>query len=203
VDDPSAAPWFVTNVLNAVAERGDAASPGLVVIDEDGARAALVEAAVSADRRHDGGELDVASGARTIAPGLAAMSDAGWSQRSFGALAHALAVRADGDPDRLSLHVVTTQHAPFPSSTRQVFDLGPDDDASLHFDVYEERQAPPGDGIAEHRLVLRAHLARERGFDRSVAVTFDLLDTGLLSIGPGRAWSLEWQPGRLTLPELD
>jgi hypothetical protein len=48
-------------------------------------------------------------------------------------------------------------------------------------------------------LVVRAHLARERGYDQKMLVTFELGANGLLSIGPVKAWRLDWQPGSLNL----
>ncbi len=42
-------------------------------------------------------------------------------------------------------------------------------------------------------------LLRERGYDQNMTVTFELGSNGLLSIGPTKAWSLEWQPGSLGL----
>jgi hypothetical protein len=116
--------------------------------------------------------------------------------RSVGALAYALTVRADGDPERIAMDVVTPVHARVPSTTRRTFDLGPNDGSPLHFDVFEQHGAP-GDDTVEHRLVVRAHLRRERGFDQNTVVSFDLGSNGLLSIGPTKAWSLEWQPGTL------
>jgi hypothetical protein len=46
-------------------------------------------------------------------------------------------------------------------------------------------------------------LVRERGYDRTMAVTFDLTPNGLLSVGPVRAWRLDWQPGSLSLDKPD
>ena len=57
----------------------------------------------------------------------------------------------------------------------------------------------PGDGAVDHRFVVRAHLVRERGYDQNMMVTFELGSNGLLSIGPTKAWRLEWQPGSLGL----
>ncbi len=97
------------------------------------------------------------------------------------------------------MHVVAAEHARFPSTTRSVFELGPNDGAPLHFDVYEQHRRAPGDSAVEHRLVVRAHLLRERGYDQNMTVTFELGSNGLLSIAPTKAWRLEWQPGSLGL----
>ena len=86
------------------------------------------------------------------------------------------------------MHVVAAQHAGIPSTTRLTFALGADDGAPLHFDVFEDPRGIADDKTVEqpteHRLVLRAHLMRERGFDQNIVVTFDLGADGLLSIAP-------------------
>jgi hypothetical protein len=121
---------------------------------------------------------------------------------SVGALPHALAVRADGDLERPAMHVVAAQHALFPSTTRQTFQLGPNDGSPLHFDVYEQRRVSPGVGLIDNRVVLRAHLVRERGYDQNMVVSFDLGADGLFKIGPTKAWRLDWQPGSLDLEPI-
>jgi hypothetical protein len=120
-------------------------------------------------------------------------------RHTVGASTHALTVRADGDPDRPAMCVVALEHALFPSTSRQLFELGPDDGAPLHFDIYEQHRSAPAEGTVDHRRVVRANLVRERGYDQNMMVTFELGANGLLSIGPRNAWSLDWQPGSLKL----
>jgi hypothetical protein len=134
-----------------------------------------------------------------VATGAALVHRSDGLPGSVGALAHALTVRADGDPQRVAMHVVAAEHAVFPSTTRQTFELGRDDGSPLHFDVYEQYRNAPWDGAIDHRLVVRAHLVRERGFDLNMLVTFELGANGLLSIGPVKAWNLKWEPGSLDL----
>ncbi len=50
--------------------------------------------------------------------------------------------------------------------------------------------------------VLRAHLVRERGYDRSMVVTFILGKDGLFNVGPAPAWRLEWAPPSPDLTEF-
>ena len=114
------------------------------------------------------------------------------SSSSVGSLARALAVLADGDPEQPAMKVVAAEHAQFPSSTRLTFDLGPDDGSPLHFDVYEQERSADGIDAVSSRAVVRAHLVRERGYDRAMAVTFELGSDGLFKIGPTKAWRLEW-----------
>jgi hypothetical protein len=100
------------------------------------------------------------------------------------------------------MRVVAAEHAVFPSSTRLTFDLGPDDGSPLHFDVFEQERSEVGLDAVTGRAVLRAHLVRERGYDRSMAVTFALGSNGRFDIGPAKAWRLEWEPPSADLDEL-
>ncbi len=58
-------------------------------------------------------------------------------------------------------------------------------------------------GAVKGRAVLRAHLARERGYDRSMVVTFELGSNGLFKIEPAQAWRLVWAPPSADLGDVD
>ena len=66
--------------------------------------------------------------------------------------------------------------------------------------MFEQERADAG--AVKGRAVLRAHLVRERGYDRSMVVTFILGSDGLFKIGPAPAWRLEWAPPSLDLTEF-
>ncbi|MGZ4765355.1 MAG: hypothetical protein ACXVH5_05705 [Ilumatobacteraceae bacterium] len=201
LDDGVICRWFVEHLFTATSAIVGAQSIwAVVVIDDAGGRAAMVSEAVARCAHplarcpvHIERSTEVASGAASFF----ALGDD--PPRSTGALAHALTVRADGDPERLAMHVVAAEHALFPSSTRQLFELGPDDGAPLHFDIYEQHGSAPGEPAIDHRLVVRSNLVRERGYDQQMMVTFELGANGLLSVGPVKAWRLDWQPGSLSL----
>ncbi len=201
LDDAVMCPWLVDHLFAAAsAIAGTKSIREVLVIDDVGGRAALVgEAVRQSDHPLAWCPVQVGTSEQLVTGGdeLVGLPDDG--QHSVGVLAHALTVRADGDPERLTMHVVAAEHASFPSTTRQQFDLGPDDGAPLHFDIYEQRRSAPGDAAIDHRLVVRAHLVRERGYDRRMMVTFDLGSNGLLSVGPANAWRLDWQSGSLNL----
>lgn len=174
----------------------------VLVIDDVGHRAQLV-----GDVVRQGGypwtrcDVVVADG-RLVLRGAASLArQPGRARHAVGALTYPLSVRAGDDAEHRTMHVVAAQHAPIPSTTRLTFALGPDDGAPLHFDVFEDPRGIAADETveqpADNRVVLRAHLVRERGFDQNMVVTFDLGADGLLSIGPTKAWRLEWQPGSL------
>ncbi len=201
LDDVVVSPWLVDQLFVAAAAITDNNPIGAVlVIDDPGDRADLIHHAIR-HSDHPWAQCQVVvDDARCVMEGEEEMlrrSDA--VGHSVGALAHALTVRADGDPERLAMYVVAEEHALFPSMTRPVFELGPNDGAPLHFDVYEQRRGAPGNSAVDHRFVLRAHLLRERGYDQNMMVTFELGLKGLLAIGPSKAWGLEWQPGSLGL----
>ncbi len=201
LDDAVVSPWLVDHLFVAASAIVDV-DPirAVLVIDDAGDRADLIQHAIR-QSDHPWAQCQVAvDGSRCVVEGEEAMlgrSDT--LGHSVGALANALTVRADGDPERLAMYVVAEEHALFPSTTRPVFELGPNDGAPLHFDVYEQRRGAPGSNAVDHRFVVRAHLLRERGYDRNMMVTFELGLNGLLSIGPTKAWGLEWQPGSLGL----
>jgi hypothetical protein len=205
LDDAVVCPWFVDHLFSAAAGiAGTSSIRAVVVIDNVGVRAAMVNDAVQRCTHplaHC--PVHVSKGAQLAAGAAALVSPSDGLPRSVGVLAHALTVRADGDPERLAMHVVAPEQALIPSSTRKTFELGPDDGAPLHFDIYEQHRSAPGQSVIDHRLVVRAHLVRERGYDRTMAVTFDLAPNGLLSVGPVRAWRLDWQPGSLSLDNPD
>jgi hypothetical protein len=196
VEDAVACGWLVDHLFHALPAVADSIAT-VLVIDDHTAHADVIHEVVRsgglASARfevlvdNDDGDI--------VAEGAARICRNDRVPYSVGALADALTVRADGDPDRLAMHVVAAQHAPFPSTTRQIFELGDDDGSPLHFDVYEQVGSDLGHRAIDHRLVVGAHLVRERGFDRNMLVTFDLGANGLLSIGPVNAWRLDWQPG--------
>ena len=136
-------------------------------------------------------------GRQVVAKGAASMFHPEDAPSSVGALARSLTVLAEDDPERTAMTVVAAEHALFPSSARLTFDLGPSDGSPLHFDVFEQRRMMTSETV--NSFVLRAHLVRERGYDRSMVVTFELGADGLFTIGPAQAWRLEWQPGSLDL----
>ena len=201
LDDAVICPWFVEHLFAAASGiAGTTSIRAVVVIDDVGGRAAMVDGAVQHSDHplarcpvHVSKSQQLVSGATTL------VSPHVGVPRSVGVLAHALTVRADGDPERLAMHVVAAEQALIPSTTRQLFELGPDDGAPLHFDIYEQHRSAPGQASIDHRLVVRAHLVRERGYDQRMMVTFDLASNGLLSVGPVKAWRLDWQPGALSL----
>ena len=201
LDDDAVCPWFIDHVFSAAsAVPGTRSIRAVLVIDDAGERTDLVRHAV---RRCSNplapSTVNVAKGKEVIAGGARLFAGPDGTRRSVGALANALTVRADGDPERLAMCVVAVEHAQFPSTSRQLFELGPDDGAPLHFDIYEQHRNVPGEGAVDHRLVVRAHLVRERGYDQNMMVTFELGANGVLSVGPTNAWSLDWQPGSLDL----
>lgn len=201
LDDAAICPWFVDHLFAAVSSIARTASiREVLVIDDLGGRAELVVNAVrKCDHPLAWCPVEIDSSEQLVKGGAEFAGLPDDVQRSIGVLAHALTVRSDGDPERLAMHVVAAEHASFPSTTRQLFDLGPDDGAPLHFDIYEQHRSAPGDAAINHRLVGRAHLVRERGYDQRMMVTFELGSNGLLSIGPVKAWRLDWQNGSLNL----
>lgn len=199
VDDSVTCPWFIDQLYAAVSDLVDVAPTRLLVVDDSGARADLIRHVVRwRDLSWNESGVLVGRGRQLVVPGGLRLGRADETSRSIGAIAHALTVRADADPDRQSMHVVVPEHARFPSTMRHVFELGADDGAELHFDVFEQRRVAGGSTV-DHRLVARAHLVRERGFDQSMTVTFRLGRDGLLSLEPANAWYLEWQRGTLDL----
>ena len=198
--DAATCTWLVEHLFAASsAIAGTGPIGAVLVIDDAGVRASLVREAVRQCDLVSAECKVVVDRGRCVAKGAARVHRSDDLRGSVGALAHALTVRADGDPQRVTMHVVAAEHALFPSTTRQMFELGRDDGSPLHFDIYEQHRSVPGDGAIDHRLVVRAHLVRERGFDQNMLVTFELGANGLLSIGPVKAWNLEWEPGSLSL----
>lgn len=200
LDDAEACLLFVDRLYVAVGEIVNVSSTRLLVIDDKGARAELIRETV---RRRglpwaQAGML-VGRGRQLVVPGGLQLGRADEVSRSIGALAHALTVRADSDEERSRMHVVVPAHTHYPSTVRHAFELGADDGAELHFDVFEQRQSAISASTVEHHLVARAHLVRERGFDQTMNVTFRLGRDGLLSLEPANAWRLGWQPGSLML----
>ena len=110
-----------------------------------------------------------------IAKGLAAMHAWRGDRRGPSVRSH---MRSRCRPTTIrsepAMRVVAAEHASFPSSTRLTFDLGPDDGSPLHFDVFEQERSAAEVDAVRGRPVLRAHLVRERGYDRSMVVTFEL-----------------------------
>jgi hypothetical protein len=201
LDDAVICPWLVGHLFAAASTiAGTVSIREVLVIDDVGGRAELVvEAVRECDHPLAWCPVHIDRSEQVVKGGEAFADLPDDVRRSVGVLAHALTVRADGDPARLAMHVVAAEQTPFPSTTRQLFELGPDDGAPLHFDIYEQHRSAPGDAAIDHRLVVRAHLVRERGYDQRMMVTFDLTPNGLLSIGPVKAWRLDWQPGLLNL----
>lgn len=204
IDDEVSARWLVDHVLAAASTvPGTPAISGALVMDDDGVasnlvRRTLVERDEGAPKRPA-----FAKRARTlVAKGVASMRGSEGPVRSVGSLARALAVQADDDPQQPVMRVVAAEHALFPSSTRLTFDLGPDDGSPLHFDVFEQERSAADLDAVKGRAVFRAHLARERGYDRSMVVTFELGSNGQFNIGPAKAWRLEWEPPSVDLGEL-
>jgi hypothetical protein len=202
IDDVISSRWLVDHVLAAASTvPGIPAISGVLVIDEDGIAANRVRRALM---EHDGGSSECPAfakrGRRLVPKGIASMrgeSDGGVP--SVGSLHRALAVLADDDPEQPAMHVVAAEHANFPSATRLPFDLGPDDGSPLHFDVFEQEHRSVGGDPVRGRLVVRAHFVRERGYDRSIVVTFELGANGLFKIGPAAAWRLDWAPPSVDL----
>jgi hypothetical protein len=201
VDDATVCPWFIDQLFAAAeAVPGTRSIRAVLVIDDIGERTELVREAVNrCTHALAGGTVNAGTGKDVITGGAKLMARPDGARQTVGALTHALTVRADGDPERLAMCVVAVEHALFPSTSRQLFELGPDDGAPLHFDIYEQHRTAPSEGTVEHRLLVRAHLVRERGYDQNMMVTFELGSKGVLSIGPVNAWSLDWQPGALDL----
>jgi hypothetical protein len=167
-----------------------------LLIDDDGVAANSVRRAFR-QGGHDGSDIPVfvKRARQLVAKGAAVWQRVEGPVPSVGALARALAVLADDGPEQPAMHVIAAEHSLFPSSTRLTFDLGPSDGSPLHFDVFEqERRASDGE-VVRGRAVLRANLVRERGYDRNMVVTFELGSDGLFTIGPSKAWSLDWEPG--------
>jgi hypothetical protein len=202
VDDAIVCPWFIDQLF-AASEKvpGTPSIRAVLVIDDDGGeRTELVRQAVKRCT-HTLARCPVNAGQSkdVVRGGVELVARSGGVRHTVGALTHALTVRADGDPERLAMCVVAVEHALFPSTSRQLFELGPDDGAPLHFEIYEQHRSAPTESTIDHRLVVRANLVRERGYDQNMMVTFELGSNGLLSIGPRNAWSLDWQPGSLEL----
>jgi hypothetical protein len=201
LDDAVICPWLIDHLFAAAsAVAGTGSIRAVLVIDDVGERTALVREAVR-NCAHPLARCSVnaGTGKEVMTSGSKLFNRPDGVPLSVGALAHALTVRADGDPERLAMYVVAAEHALFPSTNRQLFELGPDDGAPLHFDIYEQHRSAPGEGAVDHRLVVRANLVRERGYDQNMMVSFELGSNGLLSIGPVKAWRLDWQPGSLEL----
>ena len=201
LDDGVVSPWLVDHLFVAASALTETESMrNVLVIDDVGVRADQIRQAIR-DSDHSWADCQVIvdNGSGVTVGGEAMLRHSDGPPPSVGALAHALSVRADSDPERLAMHIVAAEHAQFPSTTRHTFDLGPNDGAPLHFDVYEQHRGAPDEHTVEHRLVVRAHLLRERGFDQTMVVTFELGSNGLLSIGPIKAWRLEWESGSLGL----
>ncbi len=201
LDDDAVCPWFIDHVFSAAsAVPGTRSIRAVLVIDDVGERTDLIRHALRrCPHPLARSSVSVGKGKEVLAGGAKLLARADGTPHAVGALANALTVRADGDPERLAMCVVAVEHAQFPSTSRQLFELGPDDGAPLHFDIYEQHRSAPGVGTVDHRLVVRAHLVRERGYDQNLMVTFELGPNGVLSVGPVNAWSLDWQPGTLDL----
>ena len=201
VDDATVCRWFIDQLFAASeAVLGTPSIRAVLVIDDGGERTELVRQAVKRCRHTLAGcSVNAGQSKDIVRGGVELVARPDGVRHTVGALTHALTVRADDDPERQAMCVVAVEHALFPSTSRQVFELGPDDGAPLHFDIYEQHRNAPTEGTIDHRLVVRANLVRERGYDQNMMVTFELGSNGLLSIGPRNAWSLDWQPGSLEL----
>ena len=195
---------FVDRVMAAASTvPGIPAISAVLVMDDDGVTANLVRQALP---KGD----ETATGSAVVVEACAAIGARG-AQRQSAVTTTRLApsVRSQprspcsptAMPSTPAIRVVAPEHAIFPSSTRLAFDLGPDDGLPLHFDVYEQERAVAGADPVKGRAVLRAHLARERGYDRSMVVTFELKANGLFEIGPAKAWRLEWAPPSVDLTD--
>lgn len=205
--DDAAAAATVDAVLNAAAAvAGGDTVHSVLVIDDIGRHAALIGDVVRRSGRWARCDVVVVDAWPVMHGAASLVQRPDHGRHSVGALTYSLMVRADDDPEQPTMHVVAARHAPFPSTTRLTFALGPDDGAPLHFDVFEQSRSIADDQTveqqADHRVVLRAHLVRERGFDQNMVVTFDLGTDGQLSIGPTKAWRLEWQPGSSAIDAL-
>jgi hypothetical protein len=201
VDDEIVCPWFIDQLFAASeAVPGTRSIHAVLVIDDVGERTELVRQAVKRCTHPLAGcSVNAGQGKDVMTGGVELVARPDGVRHTVGALTHALTVRADGDPERLAMCVVAVEHALFPSTSRQLFELGPDDGVPLHFEIYEQHRSAPTESTIDHRLVVRANLVRERGYDQNMMVTFELGSNGLLSIGPRNAWSLDWQPGSLEL----
>jgi hypothetical protein len=204
IDDETSSTWLVDHVLAAASTvPGAPAISGVLVMDDDGATSTRVRRTFIDRDEAPPGRPVFSKRARTlIAKGVASMRGGDAVARSVGSLAHALAVQADDDPQQPAMRVVAAEHAIFPSSTRLTFDLGPDDGSPLHFDLFELDRSEAGLDAVKGRAVLRSHLVRERGYDRSMVVTFQLGSNGRFDIGPAKAWRLEWEPPSVDIDEL-
>jgi hypothetical protein len=176
----------------------------VLVMDDDQRAANLVRRALM--ERDDGAPVRpvfIKRARQLVAKGAASIRDQDGVSPSVGSLVRSLAVLADDDPERPAMRVVAAEHATFPSSTRLTFDLGPDDGSPLHFDVFEQDRSDAEVRAINARAVVRAHLVRERGYDRSMVVTFELGSNGLFKIEPAQAWRLVWAPPSADLGDVD
>ena len=179
-------------LLHELLDRHAEVGSVIVLDDEEGTSAVAIETAlrsIDASRTFHVVTADRAS--RLVTQGATML--AGAPHRAAGAFPHELLV-ATGDarsPDGEML-VVAARHAPMPSSSRHTFDLGPNDEVPLYFDVLERHH-----GTGAPQPIVRAQLLRERGYDLTMEVTFGLSANGLFTVAPRRAWQLSWLPGRL------
>lgn len=118
----------------------------------------------------------------------------------------------DTDTGRSSVHVVLPRDEQTPVAAKASFDVGPDDGATVHLDLYEEL-ADDGAGHATdhhaadrhaHRLVLTARLDARRPGVEQVDVTFRVGSDGQLRIEPAsdaalETWSLSWAVSRTVM----
>ena len=177
VDDAIVCPWFIDQLFAASeAVPGTRSIHAVLVIDDVGERTELVRQAVKRCTHPLAGcSVNAGQGKDVMTGGVELVARPDGVRHTVGALTHALTV------------------------SRQLFELGPDDGVPLHFEIYEQHRSAPTESTIDHRLVVRANLVRERGYDQNMMVTFELGSNGLLSIGPRNAWSLDWQPGSLEL----
>jgi len=196
IDDEVSSRWLVDHLWAAASTvPGTPSISAVLVMDDDGLAANLVRRAVpQGDHTTPACPVFVKRARQLVTRGARMMQSTDGITPSVGSLARALAVLATDDPQQPAMKVVAAEHALFPSTTRLTFDLGPDDGSPLHFDVFEQERSGSEVDAVKGRTVLRAHLVRERGYDRSMVVTFELSRYGLFKIGPAQAWRLEWEP---------
>jgi len=175
----------------------------IIVICYDRATAADVDFALLwCDHPWATAPLTLTAGNNLVAGGaaVAAENDAGFQVAST--LTRALEVRTEDDSEEGRMHVVLPQFTKAPHASRLSFDLGPEDGKPLRVEVYEQVGWIPDGHQRDHRLLLVAHLVRERGFDPDVAVSFVIDADGSFAVGPSRAWNNTWQPGAIELRDL-
>ena len=163
---------------------GIPAISAVLVIDDDGVAANLVRRALLEHETvaHER-PVFVKRARQFVAKGASVHATAMEPSPSVGSLPLRSLCWPTTTPTHPAMRVVAAEHAIFPSSTRLTFDLGPTT-ARHSTSMCTSRSERSAEGEPCGSPVVRANFVRERGYDRSIVVTFELAQMVCSRSGP-------------------